>query len=91
MNYTTKTLIENMCLDESRRQKAVYLAGRIKKANVSLGFSWKKAIEGFLNQFKKETRETNDQIKKEYPESLPEQINWVHIIMHFADQPYKKE
>ena len=88
MNYTTNTLIENISTKESRRQKAVYLAGRIKKANRSPGFSWKKAIEGFSLQFQKEVKTTLEQINEEYPESQEEQINWVTVILHFSEQNY---
>ena len=90
MNYTTNTLIENICLKESRRQKAVYLSGRIKRANQSPGFEWSKAIEGFSLQFKNETENTLNQVNEDFPESQNEQINWVTVILHFSEQPYKK-
>ena len=91
MNYTSKCLIEQICLRESRRQKAVFLAGRIKKASASPGFSWDKATVGFALQFKKETWDIKEQIRKEYPEHPEDPIEWKHIIVHFSNQQYKKK
>ena len=91
IDYDTELLIEVISGKEYRRQKAVFLAGRIKKANQSPGFDWDKAIEGFSRQFRMETSRIRGWVRDDYPEYPPPEFDWVKIILHFADQPYKKE
>lgn len=91
MNYTTeklKTLIE---VRKTSRQKAVFLAGRIKKSNQSPGFDWKKAIEGFRLQFPGQVWQAKDHAREECPESARESIEWIDLIVYFSNQPYKLE
>ena len=91
MEYTTNALIEQIHLSETRRQKAVFLAGRIKKASLSPGFDWDKAIMGFCVQFRKEISLVRRDIKERYAEHPIMPIDFERLIKHFSNQPYKKE
>ena len=91
LNYTTNKLKEEIESKENRRKTAVYLAGRIKKANRSPGFDWEKAIEGFHLKFKKETSKTINSIGEEQQEAIEEPIEWTKLIVFFSNEPYKKD
>lgn len=91
MNYTTNKLIQEIEKRKNRRKKAVFLAGRIKKSNQSPGFDWKKAMEGFKNQFTAESFTARDKVRQEHPEHPEDNIEWILLIIYFADQPYKRE
>ena len=91
MNYITKKIKNAIEAREYRRQKAVFLAGRIKKSNQSPGFDWDKAVDGFANQFSNEVSKAVFQDKVDYPEHPVERIEWVKMIVYFADQPYSYE
>jgi hypothetical protein len=90
MNYTTEELIKKIESKEYRRKEAVFLAGRIKRANQSPGFDWDKAIKGYRLKFQKERRAIVWRVKEEYPDSPDEKIDWVQVILYFSEQPYNK-
>jgi len=90
MNYTTTKIKEAIEKKKSRRSKAVYLAGQIKKANQSPGFDWDKAVAGFRHQFIPEESTTRYKVKSRYPEHKEDPIEWIHLIIYFSEQPYKK-
>jgi len=90
MNYTTTKIKEAIEAKKSLRSKAVFLAGQIKKANQSPGFDWDKAIEGFRHPFLKEEATAKYNVKSRYPEHPEDPIEWVHLIIYFSEQPYKK-
>ena len=91
MNYTTIKVKEHIESKEYRRKEAVFLAGRIKKANQSPGFEWERAIEGYRLKFSKEEINALQEVRKEYPYHPDDDIAWIDLILYFADQPYSKE
>lgn len=90
MNYTTEAVIIQIEAKEYKRKEAVFLATRIHKANHFPGFEWDKAIEGFRLKFSKEVKEANILVDEQYPNSPAEEIDWLYIILYFAEQPYNK-
>jgi len=91
MNYTSTKIKEAIEKKKSRRSKAVFLAGQIKKANQSPGFDWDKAIAGFRHQFLPEESTTRYKVKSKYPEHPDDVIEWIPLIIYFSEQPYKKD
>ena len=91
MNYITERLVKEISRKEYRRKKAVYLAGRIKKGNKSPGFNWDKAVLGFSGQFNQERLIVRNRESKQYPEHPIDPIEWIDLIIFFANQPYYKE